>query len=242
MGTVAVAIVCKTPSAGLSKTRLSPPLSPDQCAALSGCFIRDLAATVTALSDDGDVTGVALYTPIGSQGDLSSYIPGNFLMVPQIEGGFGERLRHGAAELLAKGHEGAILVNSDSPTLPKAILRQAVDAIRTGDDVVLSPALDGGYTLIGLSRDHPRLFEDIPWSTSNVFRLTCERANELGLSLKVIPGWYDIDDASSLRQLIEELAGVSNSLHDLQGADAPSTRDFLLKSGALRGGICNAVD
>ncbi len=172
LSTVALAITCKTPMSGASKTRLSPPLRPDECAAISACFIRDLSATIAAVAADGDVTGYALYTPRGSEAALLRLLPEGTKLMPQVEGDFGERLLHGVIDLLAAGHAGAILINSDSPTLPKAILRQAADAVRGGDNVVLSPAADGGYTLIGLSKPHARLFADIPWSTSDVYRLT----------------------------------------------------------------------
>ena len=103
---------------GASKTRLSPPLRPDECAAISACFIRDLARTIAALAEDGDVTGYAVYTPRGSEASLRRLLPDGFKLMPQVEGDFGERLLHGAIDLLAAGHSGAILVNSDSPTLP----------------------------------------------------------------------------------------------------------------------------
>ena len=108
--------------------------------------------------------------------------PKDFKLIPQVEGDFGDRLLSGAIDLLAAGHSGAILINSDSPTLPETILRQAADAVRRGDNVVLSPASDGGYTLIGLSKPHARLFADIPWSTGEVYRLTLERAREIGVA------------------------------------------------------------
>ena len=226
MSTVAVAIVCKTPLAGRSKTRLSPPLQPDECAALSACFISDLARTITALTGDGGVLGCALYTPVGSEVALRALLPANFALFPQYEGDFGERLMHGTRDLLAT-HAGAILLNSDSPTLPVAILRAAVDAMRSGDHVVLSPAHDGGYTLIGLSQDHPRLFEDIPWSTDAVYRLTVARAAELGLRVVDVPGWYDVDDAASLSMLADEFAGRRPSFASVDGAEASATRRFL---------------
>jgi rSAM/selenodomain-associated transferase 1 len=226
--TVAVAIVCKAPQAGASKTRLSPPLSSQQCAGLSGCFIRDVCATIEALAAEGDVTAVALYTPAGTEAQLSRYVPDSFSYVLQSDGDFGDRLRRGAEAMLAAGHDGAILVNSDSPTLPKDILRRAVDAVRQGDNVVLGPALDGGYTLIGLSRPHPRLFEEIPWSTAEVYRSTVERAAEIGLPVVTVPGWYDVDDAPSLGLLRRELAGTRlPGLGDHAGARAPATREFV---------------
>lgn len=225
--TVAVAIICKTPMAGKSKTRLSPSLRPEECAALSACFIRDLSCTIESLADDGDVAGYAVYTPLGTETALRQLLPSRFSLALQGEGDLGERLMKGTADLLAQGHEGAILVNSDSPTLPKTILRQAVDAVRRGDNVTLSPALDGGYTLVGLSRPHARLFSDIPWSTSEVYRLTLERAHEIGLPVMNVPGWYDVDDAASFQMLEDEMSGRAPKFASLAGADAPATRQFL---------------
>ena len=233
--TVAIAITCKTPEPGRSKTRLSPPLHPDECAAISSCFIRDLALTIDSLVDDGDVTGCALYTPVGSEAALRTLLPTRFTLCPQHDGDFGERLLHGMEDLLAI-HRGAILVNSDSPTLPRSILRAAVDAVKAGDQVVLSPADDGGYTLIGLSRMHARLFDDIPWSTSAVHRLTVECARELDLPVVDVPGWYDVDDAASLRLLEDEMAGRRPGFAADDGADAPATRQFLQARAQLVAG------
>ena len=226
MRTVAVAIVCKTPEPGRSKTRLSPPLRPDECAAISACFIMDLAGTIARLADDGGVTGCALYTPVGSEEALRALLPEGFGIVPQRGDGFGERLLHGTQDLLVN-HAGAILVNSDSPTLPLSVLRAAVAAVASGDRVVLGPAHDGGYTLIGLSRLHARVFEDIPWSTPAVHRLTVERAAEIGVPVVDVGGWYDVDDAPSLRMLEDELSGRRLAFADVDGADAPATRRFL---------------
>ena len=149
MRTVALAICCKTPTSGLSKTRLSPPLRPDECAAISACFIRDLSATIAEAEREGGVTGYALYTPRGSEASLLQLLPEGTKLMPQVEGDFGERLLNGAIDLLATRHSGAILINSDLPTLPKLILRRAADAVLSGDNCVLSRAADGGYTLIG---------------------------------------------------------------------------------------------
>jgi len=217
--------MCKTPSPGQSKTRLSPPLQPDECAELSACFIRDLSRTIDALAGRGDVTGYAVYTPVGSEDALRRFLPAAFKLMPQIEGALGARLIHATADLLDAGHRAVILVGSDSPTLPRSILSAAVDAVIAGVNVVLSPALDGGYTLVGLSRSHPRLFEDIPWSTDAVYRLTLERAREMALPIVELPGWYDVDDEASLRLLEEEFNGRRPEF--VAGAEAPATRKFL---------------
>jgi rSAM/selenodomain-associated transferase 1 len=230
VATVAVAIFCKTPAAGLSKTRLSPPLRPEDCAVLSACFIHDLAATMDGLAREGIAVPYAVYTPLGSEHRLSVLLPGSFRLLPQYDADFGARLAQAATELLQAGHAGAILVNADSPTLPASILRAAVDTLADGDDVaVLSPAFDGGYTLVGLSRPHGRLFADIPWSTPRVYRLTVDRAAEIGVPVVEVPGWYDVDDAQSLALLEAELAGARPTFADpkLIGAPAPATRRFL---------------
>jgi glycosyltransferase A (GT-A) superfamily protein (DUF2064 family) len=144
------------------------------------------------------------------------------------------RLRQATAELLDAGHAGAILVNADSPTLPAPVLRAAVRALQGGDRVVLGPAIDGGYTLIGLSRPHARVFEDIPWSTADVYRLTVERADEIGVPVVTVPLWYDVDDRATLRLLEAELAGERPSFAEsgLQGALAPATRRFIEQRSA----------
>lgn len=228
-GCVALAIVCKTPMAGESKTRLTPLLRPEECAQLSACFIADLAQTIQALTADGDVIGYAVYTPKGSEAALRQLLPPEFELLPQYEGDFGARLEKGIEELTALGHAGAILINSDSPTLPRHILRAAVDAVRSADQVVLGPAMDGGYTLIGLSRPHPHLFTRIPWSTGAVLESTLERARDIDLPVVILDAWYDVDDPASYALLESELAGSRPVCADdsIPLEPAPRTRAFL---------------
>ncbi|CAN5283880.1 TIGR04282 family arsenosugar biosynthesis glycosyltransferase [soil metagenome] len=229
MESVAVAVICKTPTPGRSKTRLSPPLLPEECAEISACFIADLCTTIGSLERDGAVAGYAVYTPAGSEATLRRLLPDDFGLVLQVEGDFGARLERGIADLIALGHRGAILINSDSPTLPRAVLRAAVDAVLSSDAVVLGPANDGGYTLIGLSTPQPHLFTDIPWSTEVVYELTVRRAQEIGLPVIALDPWYDVDDAGSYAMLERELDGIAPdfaaSMSSLQ--DAPRTRAFV---------------
>jgi len=227
--TIGIAILCKTPEAGNSKTRLSPPLQPDECAQMSACFIRDMTANLQALCGDGAMAGYAVYTPVGSEARLRPLLPPQFELVAQVDGDFGERLRTSVEDILALGHHGAIIINSDSPTLPVEIVAAAAARLLKDDCVVLSPALDGGYTLIGLTKIHARLFEDIPWSTEAVHRLTEARAAEIGLKVCNVAPWYDVDDAASLNLLGRELAGerppFAFSGHTL--AAAPATKAYL---------------
>lgn len=226
---VAIGIICKTPAPGFSKTRLSPPLTPLECAELSACFIRDLGTTIDPLSEGGKVVPYAVYTPLGSEAVLRALLPASFRLLPQSEGDLGRRLHEAMRQLLALGHAGAILVNSDSPTLPPAILSAAVAAVGKGDTVVLGPAQDGGYTLVGLARLHSRIFEEIPWSTEAVYRLTLERAAEIGVPISNVAAWYDVDDLEMLELLERELAGerLAFALPGMVGGAAAATRRFL---------------
>jgi rSAM/selenodomain-associated transferase 1 len=227
MPSVAVGIICKTPRSGHSKTRLSPPLRPEECARISACFIQDLSATIASLAGDGRADGYAVYTPAGTEAELRALLPGGFGLVLQGNGDLGKRLYKGIHDLLAAGHAGAILVNSDSPTLPRAILDSAVDAVLSGDNVVLSPAFDGGYTLIGLSKPHRHLFTDIPWSTERVYELTLQRAREINLSVTALDGWYDVDDGAAYAMLERELDGIRPPFAKGPAQDAPRTRAFV---------------
>lgn len=227
MDTVAVAIICKTPRAGQSKTRLAPPLSPAECAGISACFIADLSATIAAVAEGGRASGHAVYTPVGTEAELAGLLPDGFGLVPQGDGDLGARLHKGICDLIAAGHAGAILVNSDSPTLPRSILEAAVEAVRGANALVISPALDGGYTLIGLSQPHAHLFADIPWSTDAVYELTLQRAREIGLPVVALDGWYDVDDAVSYAMLERELGGIRPPFARGPLQEAPRTRAFV---------------
>lgn len=212
-GACAIGIMAKVPRSGRVKTRLVPPLTHDQASALSGCFLQDVAAAVAAAAAGGHqprIQGVAAYLPLGEEQGFDDLLPGDFLLLPQRGAHLGERLFHATLDLLAAGFHSACLVNSDSPTLPPSLLRMAAAALDApGDRVVLGPATDGGYYLVGLKRAHHRLFEDISWSTTSVLAQTLERARELSLEAQLLPEWYDVDDVRSLRILCRELFGRS---------------------------------
>jgi hypothetical protein len=237
MSRVAIGLFCKTPAAGRSKTRLSPPLAPEECSEISTCFIRDLAASVAAVAEATEAAPVAIYTPAGTEHQLRSLLPPSFSLLLQDEGELGQRLTVAVRQLLDAGHRGVILLNSDSPTLPLSVLRDAVRALQRDACVVLAPATDGGYTLIGVTEPHRALFTDMPWSTPAVFELSLARARTLGLPVVTLPLWYDVDDAATLDLLERELAGTSPpfAAPGLVGADAPATRAFMARRGAKSG-------
>jgi len=212
-GACALAMMIKAPRAGASKTRLVPPLTHKQAAALSVSFLCDTAANMAGAcaantANVDAVDAVAVYTPVGSEGAFDDLLPQSFAMLAQRGDSLGERLSHAAVDLLRLGYESCCLIDSDSPTLPRALLIAAIEELRRpGDRVVLGPADDGGYYLIGMKRAHRRLFAEIAWSTAEVLGQTIERAREINLDVALLPTWYDVDDASTLRRLCGELFG-----------------------------------
>jgi rSAM/selenodomain-associated transferase 1 len=231
-------IMCKAPRPGRSKTRLSQVIGPDHAAALSGCFLKDVASVVAAVAQTHSGKGYGIYAPAGSEAEVRAYLPPTFGLVLQDARNFGMALRNGARHLLqVSGHGCAILINSDSPSLPPGLLAAAVEALRRdGDRVVLGPATDGGYTLIGIKRDHPALFEDIPWSTPEVLGLTVERAKSIDVDVETLPTWYDVDDADTFSLLLDEIAGLRPSfgVDGMTAGPATATRAYLAATGLSR--------
>lgn len=204
----AISIACKTPGVGGGKSRLRPLLGPEMVARLSACFIQDVAAALEAVPGVLDRKLYALFSPAGSEAALRALLPPPWTLVPHQAASVGTLIDRGLTAFLADGHDCAMLVNGDSPTLPTAFITQAIAALRqNGDRVVLGPAVDGGYYLIGLKRPHPRLFEGIAWSTPGVLASTLRRAGEIGLPATLLPPWYDVDDADDYRRLQCEFAG-----------------------------------
>lgn len=226
----AIAIVCKTPGIGGGKSRLRSVLGAEAVAALSASFIGDIAETLDGLSPAIGGTRIAIYSPAGSEDQLRPLLPPHWRLFFQQATTIGEVLHASTAAFLAAGHDCALVVNADSPTLPAAIVEQAVAALRQpGDRVVFGPASDGGYYLIGLKQAHARLFEDITWSTPTVLAHSRDRAAEIGLPVTLLPMWYDVDDAATLALLEAELAGqpLGFAAPGLAGGAARRTRDAL---------------
>jgi rSAM/selenodomain-associated transferase 1 len=231
-GTCALGVMVKAPRAGAVKTRLVPPLTPQEAAHLNVAFLRDTAANICSVQAKVKTRGVAIYTPVGAESDFDGLLPDEFCMIAQRGGDFGERLYNSAADLLEVGFESVCLIDSDSPTLPNRFLTEAADRLSAPDDrVVLGQAIDGGYYLIGIKSNHRALFTDIDWSTDRVLSQTLAKAASSHLPTELLPPWYDVDDAASLVHLCDELlAPTAQKKTSSSGGvhyPAPFTRRFL---------------
>jgi uncharacterized protein len=230
----AFAVMAKAPRSGAVKTRLVPPLSGDEAALLSMCFLKDITENFALVSEQVPARGFVAYSPPGTEAIFRDLLPASVGMLPPRRIGLGLSLFDAAADLLGAGYGAACLVNADSPTLPTSTLLAAATALRApGDRVVLGPAIDGGYYLIGLKHPHGALFEDIAWSTERVFRQTVDRATTLGLPVVTLPTWYDVDDETSFGWLCQELlAGRCPPEFAPAGYGAPHTTAYLRQLAA----------
>src|ERR1700709_2834255 len=191
-GSCAIGVMAKPPRPGFSKTRLCPPLCPEQAAALSAAFLRDVTDNIALAGRQVPITGYIAYAPEGQEARFDGLLApgtgllladGSPLMPPNVQG-FGRCLLHAILAMLARGHGSAVVLNSDSPTLPTALLVRAAQALAvSGERVVLGPADDGGYYLLGMKAAHAHLFADIAWSTDSVAETTRLRAAALGLGV-----------------------------------------------------------
>jgi len=213
-------VVAKQPAAGQTKTRLCPPLTGETAAALYECFLRDTIEIMRATPNVG--RGI-VYLPAAATAYFRQLAP-EFTLTLQVGADLGARLDHALTAALTQGANAAVIMDSDSPTLPAAYLGEAFAHLAAGADVVLGPCDDGGYYLIGLRQPQPRLLREVPMSTPTVLRDTLTIANELGLRVALLPTWYDVDTGAELQRLRRELAATAT---DSLASPAHHTRAFL---------------
>ena len=204
----ALVIFAKAPIPGEVKTRLCPPLTHDEAATLHGSFVLDML--------ERSKTAVAkLKLP------LDRYLacaPSSTLvffkimeerqgvkLIDQVGDDLEARLQHVFETMFERGYQRVFMVGTDVPSLPLHHYTQAL-ALLEVNDLVLGPAFDGGYYLIGLKRMVPDLFTGIPWSTKRVLAMTHEKATTLGLRIGLLPPWRDVDTIEDLKALIETSA------------------------------------
>jgi len=202
----AIAVMAKASRPGQTKTRLAPPLSYEEAANLNTSFLKDVVANIVRAAQAASIGAYVAYGPPGSERFFRDTLGAEVGLIEAWLGNFGDCLFFAIDVLLARGHGAACVLNADSPSLPHdRLVEMAAVLAEPGDRAVIGPAEDGGYYVLGLKTPHRRLFEDIAWSTDAVCAQTLERAAEIGLPVHILPAWYDVDDAMSLRRLCGEL-------------------------------------
>lgn len=197
MSETRIIIFAKAPQPGLAKTRLIPALGAERAAALA----RRMLETTLECARGAQVGPVELrVTPsISDSAWRGIPIPDGIEVSAQGEGDLGARLAR-ATENGLERNAAVMLIGCDCPELDSTALREAAQTLREVD-AVMHPTADGGYALFGLRRFHPRLFSDIPWSTSSVAQRTIQQVNALRWSLHMAATFNDIDEPADLRHL-----------------------------------------
>ncbi len=210
-------IFVKEPVAGKVKTRLGREIGDRESAQLYEQFVKDLLARFHCLPEKmilGYSPGnthtrkwanalVEQHLPAGETG-----VADQIELWPQPEGELGERIiAYFDHAFKIPGIEAVLLIGSDSPTIPQDYVQQAFEWLYQKDSVI-GPTADGGYYLIGLRVACKEIFSGINWSSPNVLEQTVENVKKAGLSLKLLPVWYDIDSKEDLEMLKGHLSAM----------------------------------
>ena len=196
----ALLVIAKRPAVGQTKTRLTPPLSGQEAAALYEHFLQDTLELARSIAG---VTRFINYWPPEQAGYFKTLAP-DFELLPQAGDGLAARLDSALTRCLTGGFDQAVIMSSDSPTLPPAYLAAAFEQLNRAE-VVLGPCEDGGYYLIGLTRPQPQLFREVTMSTPTVTRDTLAVAARNGLTSAQLPAWYDVDSSADFTRLVADL-------------------------------------
>ncbi|MGX9727758.1 MAG: TIGR04282 family arsenosugar biosynthesis glycosyltransferase [Candidatus Electronema sp. VV] len=198
-----VLLFTRYPQPGKVKTRLIPRLGPQGAAALHARLTEQAIRSVEPLRQAGEAEPLLCWCG-GSEAELRAWLGDTWPLHPQQGGTLGERMERAFAHAWQQGAARALLIGSDCPDLTAAILRRGFALLAAGQELVLGPAADGGYYLIGLraeTREQASLFAGIDWGSGQVLRQTLRQAAKAGLACALLPELHDIDRPEDLAHL-----------------------------------------
>ena len=187
---------------GKVKTRLARTIGEDRAAVVS----RLLLETSIERLDRLPCKHWLVYTPAERGDEMGHLLPKHWNREAQVAGDLGQRMQAFAAHRLEEGFGRVVLLGSDSPHVPMHYIEQAFEELNS-HQIVLGPSEDGGYWLIGFSEHVPAVFEDVQWSSPEVWKTTLRALESQKLSCAEVPAWYDIDEEVDLQRMIAELHG-----------------------------------
>ena len=192
-----IQIFAKAPIPGKIKTRLQPALSGDDCARLSRDMIRHSIKVATDLAD----TSIELWCFPNEEIPFFQQLADEFPLELHTQCGvnLGDRMHHALNQAL-ETHHAVQLIGSDCPFYSQEYLRYGFELLETPSQVVIGPATDGGYLLIGANRPLPEsVFNNIAWGTNTVFRETLDRFQDIAITPRLLPSLNDIDRPEDLK-------------------------------------------
>jgi len=196
-----VIIFIKCPLMGTVKTRLSKTIGEKMAQELYKRFVLDIIASLEGI----DIPFVIYYTMDSCEETMVNWIGKDYRYHVQEGNDLGGRIKNSFINAFSGGYENVVLIGSDSPDLPSSHIKNSFEFLRD-DDVVIGPAIDGGYYLIGFRADTfaPFIFDGIEWSSGGEFRDTLNKLNEKSARVHILPEWYDIDRYADLKMLYEK--------------------------------------
>ncbi len=203
-----LAIFAKHWTPGLVKTRLAHSIGAHNAAALHRAFV----ATLIERFDAHAWAKVLCYAPAESRDDFRQLAPAGWDLCEQSMGDLGSRLEGFFEQSFAEGYQRVVVLGADSPNLDPARVSQAFAQLQQRD-LVLGPASDGGYYLVGARRCTPPIFGGMPWGHEALFQSTLERLAASGWErdrFAVLDAWYDVDEVDDLRRLGADLMTSSD--------------------------------
>lgn len=222
----ALVIMARAPVPGKVKTRLQPHLTPGQCASLYLAFLRDVIALAASIPS---YTLFLAFTPREESALFRDLLLPEIELIPQNTSDLGRRMHGIMSQLEARGYSPLVIAGSDLPTLQPATLELALECLQ-GSDLCLGPCPDGGYYLVGARHAWAPVFQGIPWSTPEVFRLTMEKARAASMSVALLEECADVDTFDDLKRLQADI----ERLHYTVGARIPHyTKAWLKQYGLL---------
>ncbi|MCG6916020.1 MAG: TIGR04283 family arsenosugar biosynthesis glycosyltransferase [Deltaproteobacteria bacterium] len=184
------------PEPGKTKTRLIPGLGPQGAADLQKRMTEHVMARTSSFISERRVDMEVRYEG-GNRGMMEKWLGSHITYRSQGRGGLGTRMAQAFSQAFNQGKNRVVLIGSDCPGINEATVRAAFDLLGQFD-LVLGPANDGGYYLIGLRQEETRLFDDVPWGTAAVIARTLESANQLGLRWVKVEPLDDVDRAKDI--------------------------------------------
>ncbi len=207
-----LAVFARAPELGKVKTRLSPPLTAEQALALHRALVEDTLDHFDRIERPGLEKLLLLSEPMQNPDDL--HVPATWTQGVQANGELGEKLASLFYTGFRRGVTRLVVLGSDSPTVPPEVIHEAFDDLESGK-VVIGPAEDGGYYLLGCNQWIPELFQNIEWGSPAVLEQTLKVANAKKLPVSTLIPWYDIDRVEDLDKLRQEISYLKRSAPEL---------------------------
>ncbi len=199
MSKPALIVMAKWPEPGAVKTRLCPPLRPEEAAALYEAMLRDVL-------ESSSLSGISLFLafhPDDKEKEFRALAGKSPSLVPQQGENLVHRMNSCFEQVFARGYAPVLMRNSDAPTFPEKIIRDGLLVLEAGTPAAFSPDESGGFGLVGLSKPFPELWRE-PLVSEDSYEEILRRCARLGIETMAVQGWYDVDTPKDLRRLLEE--------------------------------------